>query len=415
MGPGATPRPARYEREPRSSRRQQAAAGWLDAPQLARCRREPWPASTATGRCGTLSRTPTRQMPPGAAASPAAMVGIDPGSRALISPGRAVRGEAARGAPCGRTRRRARPTPAQPGRRVPSGAIRRRVPRPGPSDGEAGREPRAYRRRSPPRPSSPGSRGDRTGGGGDRRGGIPRRPPPDSSEASRSLAAPRSLTDSGILRLRLARTSSKRQLSTLARGGALNLFGLLVSGPMQIVLTIVVARGLGARAPGPSSRQWHCSPSCPTLANLAPTPASSSSFPSTGRRAATGTCLPSCEPRYGRPSFSASGSQRWHGCSPPSSPRSWPTGSVPPKWSRTCGRSRRSYRSGRSPRWCWPGPAAWAPWCPSCGSRTSCCPSCGRFWSRQPWPWGSARWQLPSAGRARWRWRSSSVSRCCGG
>lgn len=117
--------------------------------------------STATGRCGTLSRTPARQMPPGAAASPAAMVGIDPGSRALISPGRAVRGEAARGGPCGRTRRRARPTPAQPGRRVPSGAIRRRVPAgPAPATARpaASRAPTgAVPHHVPPRPAAEGT------------------------------------------------------------------------------------------------------------------------------------------------------------------------------------------------------------------------------------------------------------------
>jgi hypothetical protein len=84
--------------------------------------------STRTGRCGTPSRTPPRQMPSAAAAGPTAMVRIDPANRALISPGRAVRREAARGPPCGRTRRRARPTPVQPRRRVLSGAIRRRVP-----------------------------------------------------------------------------------------------------------------------------------------------------------------------------------------------------------------------------------------------------------------------------------------------
>ena len=117
--------------------------------------------STGTGRCRTLSRTPTRQMPPGAAASPAAMVGIDPASRALISPGRAVRGEAARSAPCGRTRRRARPTPAQPGRRVLSGAIRRRVPadpvrataRPAASRAPTGAVPHHV----PPRPAAEGT------------------------------------------------------------------------------------------------------------------------------------------------------------------------------------------------------------------------------------------------------------------
>ncbi len=39
-------------------------------------------------------------------------------------------------------------------------------------------------------------------------------------------------------------------LSALARGGALNLIGLVVSGVMQIVLTIVVARGLKAEGTG---------------------------------------------------------------------------------------------------------------------------------------------------------------------
>jgi O-antigen/teichoic acid export membrane protein len=56
--------------------------------------------------------------------------------------------------------------------------------------------------------------------------------------------------DSGTLELGLGRASPDRQLSTLARGGALNLFGLLVSGPMQLVLTIVVARGVGASGTG---------------------------------------------------------------------------------------------------------------------------------------------------------------------
>jgi O-antigen/teichoic acid export membrane protein len=40
------------------------------------------------------------------------------------------------------------------------------------------------------------------------------------------------------------------QLSVLARGGTLNLFGLVVSGLMQVLLTVVVARGLGARGTG---------------------------------------------------------------------------------------------------------------------------------------------------------------------
>jgi O-antigen/teichoic acid export membrane protein len=57
--------------------------------------------------------------------------------------------------------------------------------------------------------------------------------------------------DSGVLDLGLERgASSSRQLSTLARGGALNLFGLLVSGPMQIVLTVIVARGVGVGGTG---------------------------------------------------------------------------------------------------------------------------------------------------------------------
>lgn len=57
--------------------------------------------------------------------------------------------------------------------------------------------------------------------------------------------------DSGFYRFMLARaSSSKRQLSILARGGALNLFGLLVSGPMQLALTFVVARGVGPGGTG---------------------------------------------------------------------------------------------------------------------------------------------------------------------
>jgi len=57
--------------------------------------------------------------------------------------------------------------------------------------------------------------------------------------------------DSGLHELRLERTSStKRQLSILARGGALNLAGLVISGSMQIVLTIVVAHGLGTGGTG---------------------------------------------------------------------------------------------------------------------------------------------------------------------
>jgi hypothetical protein len=116
-------------------------------------------SSKRTGRCGTLSRTPARQMPPGPAADPTAMVGIDPPNPALISPGRGVRREAARGAPCGRTRRRARPTPAQPGRRVLSGAIRRRVPagpattRPAASRAPTGAVPHHV----PPRPAPEGT------------------------------------------------------------------------------------------------------------------------------------------------------------------------------------------------------------------------------------------------------------------
>jgi O-antigen/teichoic acid export membrane protein len=39
-------------------------------------------------------------------------------------------------------------------------------------------------------------------------------------------------------------------LSSLARGGTLNLFGLVVSGLMQVVLTVVVARGLGTKGTG---------------------------------------------------------------------------------------------------------------------------------------------------------------------
>ena len=85
--------------------------------------------------------------------------------------------------------------------------------------------------------------------------GVTRRraaaPRPSGERRIRPAAVGRALTDSGLHRLRLARaSSSKRQLSILARGGALNLFGLIVSGPMQIVLTIVVARGVGAGGTG---------------------------------------------------------------------------------------------------------------------------------------------------------------------
>jgi O-antigen/teichoic acid export membrane protein len=40
------------------------------------------------------------------------------------------------------------------------------------------------------------------------------------------------------------------RFQTLARGGALNLFGVVVSGSMQLVLTVVVARGVGASGTG---------------------------------------------------------------------------------------------------------------------------------------------------------------------
>ena len=112
-----------------------------------------------TGWCGTLSRTPLarchRRGPPGGKG------GDRSREPRADQPGRAVRGEAARGGPCGRTRRRARPTPAQPGRRVPSGAIRRRVPAgPAPATARpaASRAPTgAVPHHVPPRPAAEGT------------------------------------------------------------------------------------------------------------------------------------------------------------------------------------------------------------------------------------------------------------------
>src|SRR5579859_1958820 len=69
--------------------------------------------------------------------------------------------------------------------------------------------------------------------------------------ADRMLSLSRTQNGSG--RHRRAEATAERgrpDLSVLARGGTLNLFGLGVSGLMQVVLTVVVARGLGTRGTG---------------------------------------------------------------------------------------------------------------------------------------------------------------------
>jgi O-antigen/teichoic acid export membrane protein len=163
----------------------------------------------------------------------------------------------------------------RPGRTGTNGEGRGEAPRPGPPNsnsrdgGEAwssarpGSRERGDRRREPlwrdpsPRPGRPDPRRAprplwRDPSHPARRvpGGERRRPPPtldrpvihDGSQWRE---------DSGVFELNLEPAgSSTRQLSTLARGGALNLFGLLVSGPMQIALTIVVARGVGVGGTG---------------------------------------------------------------------------------------------------------------------------------------------------------------------
>ena len=136
-----------------------------------------------------------------------------------------------------------RPRPSGTGGERGTGEPHRRRPYTD-SEREGGGTPRPLWRDPVPGPSG-------RGGSGAQRGATSRSLWRDPAPRPSRHGTRRELTDSGILRLRLGRaSSSKRQLSTLARGGALNLFGLLVSGPMQIALTIVVARSVGTAGTG---------------------------------------------------------------------------------------------------------------------------------------------------------------------
>jgi len=91
---------------------------------------------------------------------------------------------------------------------------------------------------------------------------VPRRPDPDEGLTSIAAIVARNVETADLepIRVPLRRRSETpvdapgaggrhRQglgrFQTLARGGALNLLGVVVSGAMQLVLTVVVARGLG--------------------------------------------------------------------------------------------------------------------------------------------------------------------------
>ena len=96
---------------------------------------------------------------------------------------------------------------------------------------------------------------------------MPRRPDPDEGLTSIAAIVARNVETADLepIRVPLRRRSETpvdapgaggrhRQglgrFQTLARGGALNLLGVVVSGAMQLVLTVVVARGLGVSGTG---------------------------------------------------------------------------------------------------------------------------------------------------------------------
>jgi O-antigen/teichoic acid export membrane protein len=96
---------------------------------------------------------------------------------------------------------------------------------------------------------------------------VPRRPEPDEGLTSIAAIVARNVETADLepIRVPLRRPPETpvdapgaggrhRQglgrVQTLARGGALNLLGVVVSGAMQLVLTVVVARGLGASGTG---------------------------------------------------------------------------------------------------------------------------------------------------------------------
>ena len=53
--------------------------------------------------------------------------------------------------------------------------------------------------------------------------------------------------------------AARQDLTTLARGGALNLVGAVATGLLHFVLLVVVTGAWGPRAPAPSTRPWPCS------------------------------------------------------------------------------------------------------------------------------------------------------------
>jgi O-antigen/teichoic acid export membrane protein len=92
---------------------------------------------------------------------------------------------------------------------------------------------------------------------------VPRRPDPDEGLTSIAAIVARNVETADLepIRVPLRRppetpgaSGRHRQglgrFQTLARGGALNLLGVVVSGSMQLVLTVVVARGVGASGTG---------------------------------------------------------------------------------------------------------------------------------------------------------------------
>jgi O-antigen/teichoic acid export membrane protein len=120
----------------------------------------------------------------------------------------------------------------------------------------------------PARPRRPGP--GRPSPGRDLRGypDQPRRPDPDDERPSITAIVARNVETADLEAIRIplpqrppdtpvgvpsARGRHRQALGrfqTLARGGALNLFGVAVSGSMQLLLTVVVARGVGASGTG---------------------------------------------------------------------------------------------------------------------------------------------------------------------